>query len=61
MDLNGPAVRESKRDLISVEAMKAANLQAGGGGDMGTRVQLPRFLRTLPVSQRYCRVWETKC
>ncbi len=52
MDLNGPAVRESKRDLISVEAMKAANLQAGGGGDVGTRVQLPRFLRTLPVSQR---------
>jgi hypothetical protein len=52
MDLNGPAVRESKRDLISVEAMKAANLQAGGGGDGATRVQLPRFLRTLPVSQR---------
>jgi len=52
MDLNGPAVRESKRDLISVEAMKAANVQAGGGGNKDTRARLPRFLRTLPVSNR---------
>ena len=48
MDLSGgPAtVRDSKRDLISVEAMSAATLSSPGGGGSRRQPKLPPFLRT---------------
>jgi hypothetical protein len=44
MDMSGP-VRESKRDLISVETLKAASVPDHGGDAGGSSGRLQRFLR----------------